>query len=171
MLRKKVTINLRFAAALVIPFAASSCALVSGCNYETRGVTAEAHVMENGEEIVRGLMNAGATRGSANARFLSYDLTSSLLYGHIQSVVFTDATNPGVVLLNLPFLPQFQPETVRGVLDQRDNAPTPSLSGIFEIIEGNRAVLEVRTDLPSRPVVNVPFTVTLHEGWTRPNCS
>jgi hypothetical protein len=171
MLRKNVTTHLRFVAALVIPFVASGCALVSGCNYETRAVTAEAHVVENGEEIVRGLMNAGGTRGSENGRFLSYDITSSLLYGHIQSVVFTDATNPGVALLNLPFLPQFQPETVRGVLDQRDNAPTPNLAGIFEIIEANRAVLEVRTDLPARPVMNVPFTVTLNEGWRRPNCS
>jgi hypothetical protein len=166
-----MTIHLRFAAALAIPFIASNCALISGCSYETRGVTAEAHVMENGEEIVRGLMNAGGTRGSSNSRSLSYDITSTLLDGHIQSVGFTDASQPGVVLLDLPFLQQFQPATIRGVLDQRDNAPTPDLAGTFEIIEGNRAVLEVRTDLPSRPVVNVPFTVTLHEGWTRPNCS
>jgi hypothetical protein len=165
------TNHLRLALALAFPLVASNCALISGCSYETRAVTAEARVMENGEEIVRGLMNAGATRGSENGRFLSYDITSSVLDGHIQSVGFTDANQPGVVLLDLPFLPQFQPATIRGVLDQRDNAPTPNLAGTFEIIESSRAVLEVRTDLPARPVVSVPFTVTLHEGWTRPNCS
>ena len=162
---------LRLALALAIPLVATNCALISGCSYETRGVTAEARVVENGEEIARGLMNAGGTRGSENGRFLSYDITSTLLDGHIQSVGFTDANQPGVVILDLPFLQQFQPATIRGVLDQRDNAPTPDLAGTFEIIEGNRAVLEVRTDLPARPVVNIPFTVTLHEGWTRPNCS
>jgi len=165
------TNHLRLALALAIPLVATNCALISGCSYETRGVTAEARVVENGEEIARGLMNAGGTRGSENGRFLSYDITSTLLDGHIQSVGFTDANQPGVVILDLPFLQQFQPATIRGVLDQRDNAPTPDLAGTFEIIEGNRAVLEVRTDLPARPVVNIPFTVTLHEGWTRPNCS
>jgi hypothetical protein len=165
------TMHLRLALALAVPLIASNCALVSGCSYETRGVTAEARVMENGEEIASGLMNAGGTRGSANARFLSYDITSTLLDGHIQSVGFTDANQPGVIILDLPFLPQFQPATIRGVLDQRDNAPTPNLAGTFEIVADNRAVLEVRTDLPARPVVNIPFTVTLHEGWRRPNCS
>jgi hypothetical protein len=165
------TIRLRLALAAAIPFLTSNCALVSGCSYETRGVTAEATVTENGQEIARGLMNAGGTRGSENGRFLSYDITSTLLDGHIQAVGFTDANQPGVVILDLPFLQQSQPATVRGVLDQRDNAPTPNLAGTFEIIEGNRAVLEVRTDLPARPIVNIPFTVTVHEGWSRPNCS
>jgi hypothetical protein len=171
MLREMAAIHGRLALAVAIPFVASNCALISGCDYESRAVTAEARVIENGEEIARGLMNAGATRGSSNARFLSYDITSALLDGHIQSVGFTDANQPGVVLLDLPFLQQFQPATIRGVLDQRDNAPSPNLAGTFEIIEGNRAVLEVRTDLPARPVVSSPFTVTLHEGWSRPNCT
>ena len=164
-------IHRRLAFALAIPFVAANCALISGCDYETRAVTAEGSVMENGTEIARGLMNAGATRGSENGRFLSYDITSTLLDGHIQSVGFTDANQPGVIILTLPFLQQSQPATIRGVLDQRDNAPTPNLAGTFEIIEGNRAVLEVTTDLPERPVVSIPFTVTQHEGWSRPNCS
>jgi hypothetical protein len=165
------TIHLRVAAALAIPLFASNCALVSGCSYETRGVTAEARVTENGEEIARGLMNAGGIRGSENERFLSYDITSTLLDGHIQSVGFTDANQPGVVILDLPFLQQSQPATIRGVLDQLGTAPTPNLDGTFEIVAANRAVLEVRTDLPSRPVVRIPFTVTVHEDWGRPNCS
>jgi len=165
------TIHLRLAAALAIPLVAANCALISGCNYETRGVTAEASVTENGTEIARGLMNAGGTRGSLNHRDLSYDITSTLLDGHIQSVRFTDANQPGVVILDLPFLQQFQPATVRGVLNQRDDAPTPNLGGVFEIVASNRAILEVRTDLPLRPVVSIPFTVTIHEGWRRPNCS
>ena len=171
MLRENATIHRRLALALAIPFVASNCGLVSGCSYETRGVTAEARVTENGEEIARGLMNAGGIRGSENGRFLSYDITSTLLDGHIQSVGLTDANQPGVVILDLPFLQQSQPATIRGVLDQRNNAPTPNLNGIFELVAANRAVLEVRTDLPARPVVTIPFTVTLLEDWRRPNCS
>jgi len=165
------TIHLRLALAVAIPLVASNCRLVSGCNYETRAVTAEARVTENGEEIASGLMNAGGIRGSENGRFLSYDLTSTLLDGHIQSVGFTDANQPGVVIVELPFLQQLQPATVRGVLDQRNNAPAPNLAGTFEIVAANRAVLEVSTDLESRPVVRIPFTVTVLEDWSRPNCS
>lgn len=166
------TTRLRFAAALAIPLFASNCSLISGgCNYETRAVQAEGSVTENGAEIARGLMNAGATRGSSNSRFLSYDITSSLIYVHIQSVGFVDANQPGVVLFDFPFIEGVPPATIRSVINQLDDAPTPNLGGTFEIVAGNRAVLEVRTDLPERPVVHIPFTVTMHEDWVRPNCS
>jgi hypothetical protein len=122
-------------------------------------------------EIARAAVDVGATRGSMNARHLSYDITAVPLDGHIESVALTDATRPGVIVLQLPFLPQFQPATIRGVLDQRDDAPSPALGGVFEIVAGNRAVLEVTTDLASRPVVRIPVTVTMHEDWSRPYCS
>jgi hypothetical protein len=155
-----------------LPLLLSGCGLISGaCIYETRAVTAEGRVVENGTEIARGLINVGGTRDAINNRSLSWDVTAVPLDGHIISVAFTDAARPGVVILELPFLTQFQPATIRGVLDQKDNAPTPALGGIFEIVADNRAVLEVRTDLPSRPVVRIPHTVTMLENWSRPNCS
>jgi hypothetical protein len=38
-------------------------------------------------------------------------------------------------------------------------------------VASNGAVLEVRTDLASRPVVQIPLTVAFQEDWYRPNCS
>lgn len=168
----RLLICVRVAAAFAVPVIVSNCALLSGrCTYETRSVHAESLVMENGMEIARGTIDAGATRGSSNSRFFSFDITAAPLDGHITSVALTDASRPGVIVLELPFLPQFQPATIRGVLDQRDNAPTPALQGTFEIVQGNRAVLEVRIDLPDRPVVRMPFGVVMHEPWSRPYCS
>jgi len=163
--------RLRLVAALAIPLAVSGCAMYGRCTYESRSARAEGTVTENGAEIARAMADVGGTRGSFNNRSFSWDLTSQPLDGHIVSVALTDASRPGVVVLDLPFLVQFQPATIRGVLDQRDDAPTPALGGVFELVESNRAVLEVRTDLTSPAVVRIPLTVTHHEDWFRPYCS
>lgn len=165
-------IAFRLAAGIAILLGASGCALLSGrCTYESRAAHAEGRVTENGMEIARGAVDVGATRGSINARHLSYDISAAPLDGHFVSVALTDATRPGVILLDLPIIPQFQPATIRGVLDQRDDAASPALGGIFELVAANRAVLEVTTDLASRPLVRIPMTVTVHEDWSRPYCS
>ena len=163
--------TVRVAATLVIPLAVSDCALNGRCTYESRAALADGQVTENGLQIARAIAHIGATRGSSNRRSFSWDIIAQPLDGHMVSVALTDASQPGVIVLELPFLTQFQPATIRGVLDQEDDAPTPALGGIFELVVSNQAVLEVRTDLPSRPLVRIPLTVSAHDDWHRPYCS
>ena len=165
--------NLRLIMALAIPLAVSDCGLNGDCTYESRAALAGGQVTEdNGLQFAHATVHIGATRGSSNKRTLTWDIIAQPLAGHILSVALTDASQPGVIVLELPFLTQFEPAIISGVLEQEGDAPTPALGGIFELVVSNQAVLEVRTDIPSRPLVRIPLTVSEfeHDDWHRPFC-
>lgn len=163
--------QLRFAAVVALPLAVSSCGLRGDCIYESRHVTAEGSVVENGLQIARGTVNVGGMRDGYNRRSLSWDIFAVQLDGHILSAALTDRDQPGVIILELPFLQQSEPGYIRVALDQENDAPAPALGGVFELVAANRAVLELRTDLASRPLVRIPHAVTQHGDWSRPYCS
>lgn len=164
--------RLRFTIGLALPLAVSSCGVLpsGACNYESRNVTAEGRVIENGAEIARAIAGVGGTRGSSNHRSFSWSIVSVPLHGHVVSVALTDASRPGVVLHELPFHDHIHPATTSGALAQPDNAPTPALGGLYEIVASDLAVLEVRTSLASYPVLRIPLIATVQGDWYRANC-
>jgi len=54
---------------------------------------------------------------------------------------------------------------------QRSGEVTPDLGGVYEAVAANLGLLEIATDLPSRPRVSVSLAVTDKRDWFRPhNC-
>ena len=52
---------------------------------------------------------------------------------------------------------------------QRVGDVSPNLGGVYETVAANLGLLDITTDLASRPRVSVPLTVTHKQDWFRPN--
>jgi hypothetical protein len=155
-------------AILACPLILSGCRSIFSCTYEERSINASGAVVENGAEIVRAGLVVGALRGSLEWKYLDPTI-SGTLKGHVSSIAFIRSGDPASVPLSIPVDPPSSPLISSGSLMQRPGEVSPDLGGVYEVVAANLGVLEITTDLPSRPLVSVPLTVTRKQDWLRPN--
>ncbi len=162
---------LKTSAIMVVPFLLWGCPLFSGrCNYESRYIQATGSVTEGITTLATATVSAGALRGSENRRNIQWTVSAPSLEGHVTSItlVSDNPTDPVRFALTLN---QSTPFTYSGDLTQEGSQATPALGGVYEAISSGQAVIEITTDLPSRPLVTVPLAVSQKEDWSRPYCS
>ena len=169
----KRTRRLRAAAALAIPLLLAECGLLDSCIFESRYVGAAGRVTEGITEIAAATVDVSATRGGGalNDKAFQWSITTPALAGHVTRISLIRSSQPVPILLDLPVQNLAQPFVYNGGLRQAPQAMTPNLGGIFEIVAANEARIDIITDLPERPAVQIPLAVTMHQDWHRPNCS
>jgi len=157
---------------LSIPFAAvmiGACNLFNGrCTYEVRSIQLAGRASQSGTQIAAAEASFSEQRGSVSGGSLYWLVTGSTLKGHVLSASLKDAQNPSQVLLDLPLAPAERNEIAQGATDTRSGA---NLSGYYGIFSVGRGIVELQTDLSSRPTVVIPLEVTGSEDWSRPYCS
>jgi hypothetical protein len=126
-------------------------------------------VIENGEAIVRAEILVAESRGSDELKSLSPAITGTLK-GHVTSITLANAADLSS-RLPIPLDQPSSPAIATGILIQRPGDTSPDLAGLYEMLAGERAVLQVTTDLTSRPSLTISLTVTQRQDWYRPqNC-
>jgi hypothetical protein len=145
------------------------CGLIDDCTYEERHVTGFNAVIENGETLVRAEIVVSELRGSLEWKSVGPAITGTLR-GHVTSILLTSSANPSTQLA-IPLDSPSSPSIASGTLIQRPGDVSPDLAGLYEMIVAGEAVLQIATDLPSRPSLTMPLTVTSRQNWYRPqNC-
>jgi hypothetical protein len=159
----------RYAFYPLAAIAFASCDLLSGkCTYETRGLEARGSVSDGSTQPPSATMNLGEQRGSLAGQSLYWLITAADLKGHVLSASFKDGANLSKVLLDLGVAPAGREEISQGATSTQAGA---NLGGFRDIFVAGRGVIELQTDLPSRPIVQIPLAVTNSTDWFRPNCS
>lgn len=160
--------NFRLALSIAgLPLFLAGCDMVGPCSAsETRSVVALGSLTEGTTEVASALVGVGASRGAVESLWLDWDARGPSLEGHVTSMALVRAEPPYEFLVDLPLLRQPPGYLVIGNLTQREGDSYPGLGGLFEIVNDNRALMEVRTDLPSRPLVRIPLTTAGSRGWT-----
>ena len=152
---------------LLITIAVSGCDILSGkCTYEVRSFNGHGNAIVNGGEQAAAQVILNEDRGSITGQTFNWLVTGSLK-GHVTSASFKDSTQPTTVLLDLPVLGADRMPILEGVADSRDGA---TLGGFHDVLAANHGVIELQTDDPANPTVDVPVTGT-NSDWLRPNCS
>ncbi len=157
-------------AILACPLVLSGCALaaLSRCKWEERSVSASGAVIEDGVEIVRADLTVDATRGGLEWKGLDRTI-SGTLKGHVSSIALIRSGDAASVPLSIPVDPPSSPLISSGGMIQRVGDVSPNLGGVYETVAANLGVLDITTDLASRPSVSVPLAVTHKQDWFRPN--
>jgi hypothetical protein len=159
-------------ASMIVLLLLSGCALLGRCDYESRTVVAEGRFTEGATEVATAEITVGANRGGLEWRDFHWVITGPSLEGHVTSLALVTAAAPHTVLLDLPL--NYQPEGYISIsaLIQYKGESSPALGGIFEVVAANGAAIEIRTDLPSRPLVRIPLSSIHESDWYRPHtCS
>ena len=148
---------------------ASSCILISGaCIYEIRSLEATGLILENGNELAAAQVTQYEQRDSDPEKSTYWLITGATLKGHVTSVTLRDSSDPSRVLLTLDLEPSDRPPISQGAVSTKTGA---ALGGFFEILGTNHGFVRLDTDLPERPIIDIPLTMTRKQNWTRPNCS
>ena len=155
------------------PLLCRAAAYLPDACHDERYVAVAGSVIDGGTQIAGATANLHANRGLQGLSF-TWQFAAPSLEGHITSAVLVSSTRPVPILLNLPIREPIEPWGYQyayfGTMEQQSGEPTPALGGIFEVLAAGDAVLELTTDLPDRPLVRIPLTVTRKEDWTRPIC-
>ncbi|HUQ20952.1 MAG TPA: hypothetical protein VM099_15140 [Gemmatimonadaceae bacterium] len=153
--------------AIAILWVASGCRLLDfdSCMYELRTVTVEGRLIET-SEILYAYVSVEEQRDYQPDKFMVWRLTSAPLRGHVTSMTLRDAADESKSLFVFP-ASNFQNDISSGTVRQSDG---PSLNGIFDAISSERAVIDVRTDIPGRAQVRFLPPLTVHQEWYRPKC-
>ncbi|MFL5481778.1 MAG: hypothetical protein ACJ8AK_06270 [Gemmatimonadaceae bacterium] len=161
---------LRLAFTLGIASSLSGCRLLS-CTYETRYVTANGAIIENGSQLVRADITVGANKGSLEWKDFNRTIAGPSLKGHVLAARLVRSDHPGVSLLDLPLDDPISPLISSGGFVQHPADASPNLNGLFEIVAGGLAAIELDTDISSQSHLSIPLNVTQKKDWYRPsNC-
>jgi hypothetical protein len=158
--------------ALALPL--SGCAEIIGlgrCDFEQRHVTAAGRFLENGTEMASAEITVGAHRGGLEWRDVQWYIKVPH-EGSVTSIVLVRSGQPVPILLELPHDYTLVPYEYVSSLIQRKDEATPALGGLFEIVAGGEAVLEISTDVAARPHIRIPLAPLQVQDWYRRNtCS
>lgn len=160
--------RLRAALYTALAFALSSCSLLDKCTYELRDLEAAGTVSDNGSQLASVQINLGEQRGSLQGQSMYWLVTGADLKGHVTSVSFKDVSDPSHVLLDLGVASADRSEISQGATGSASGA---NLGGFHNIIAAGRGLIELQTDSPDRPTIQITLAVTSSTDWTRPNCS
>ncbi len=148
---------------------ASNCLLISGdCIYEVRSLEVTGLVKENGNELAGARITESERRESDPEKSMYWLVTSPTLKGHVTSLTLRDSSDPSRVLLTPDLAPSDRSPISEGAVSTKDGA---NLGGFFETLGTNQGFFRLDTDLPERPTLNIPLTLTRKQNWIRPNCS
>jgi hypothetical protein len=147
--------------------------LLSGCDigrciYEIRGLQASGQVIGVAADSVSANITLSEHRESDPSKEFYWAISAPAVKGHVTSAELKDAADPTHVLLSLPLGPPDRPLISENAVSTRQGL---NLSGLWVVLSANRGVIELRTDLPERPVIVIPLTVTEKQNWMRPYCS
>lgn len=155
--------------ALALAVSLSGCNALSGkCTYELRSLDAGGSITESGSELAAAEISLSEQRGSLQGQSLTWVVTSTTLKGHVLSAALKDNADQSHVLLDLGIAGADRPEISRGAAASATGA---NLAGFHDILAAGRGIVELRTDLSSRPVIQIPLAATTNGDWIRPYCS
>lgn len=161
----------RYVVAVTLCLFLSGCRGLSDCGWEDRSVAARGVIIENGAELVSADVSVGATRGSLLSKSLDVTISGTSLKGHVTSINLVRSDDPAFAPVAIPIDSSFSSLISSASMIQRAGEVTPNLGGLFEIVAANLGLIEITTDLPSRPRVSIPLTMTYKTDWIRPgNC-
>ncbi|HMF88473.1 MAG TPA: hypothetical protein VK575_10360 [Gemmatimonadaceae bacterium] len=159
---------------VAIPTFLSGCFIITGSCADVRFVSVAGSVMEGGLEVAGATVDLNSRRRSFDPINITWQFRAPTLEGHITSAVLVNSTRPVPILLNLPIREPIEPWGYQyayfGTMDQHVGDPAPLLGGIHEVLAANEGVLELTTDLPSRPLVRIPLAVTNKADWHEGGC-
>src|ERR1700730_18520036 len=163
------TMRIRNAFFPVLALVFAGCNLLNGkCTYEVRSLVAGSSINESGAELVSAQITLSENRGSLQGTSIYWLLTGATLKGHVLSAALNDASDLSVVRLDLPLASVDRPEISQGVADTRGGA---NLGGIHDLLAAGRGVIELQTDMPSRPTITLALVAPSVGNWIRPYCS
>ena len=149
--------------------ALSSCNLLSGrCTYEIRSLEGAGSVSDAGDVLATAELSLSEQRGSLQSQSIYWLVLGPSLKGHVLSAAFKDGADLSRVLLDLPLASVDRPEISQGAVGSTTGA---NLGGFHDILVAGRGVIELQTDLSSRPVIQSPITAPNSGDWIRPYCS
>jgi hypothetical protein len=147
----------------------SSCNLLRGkCTYEIRSLDAAGEVSENGAQLAAVQITLSENRGSIQATSMQWLVIGPTLKGHVLSAALKDASDPSVVRLDLPLATADRPEISQGATSTREGV---NFGGIHDLLVAGRGIVELQTDMPSRPTVTIVLVANRIGDWVRPYCS
>ena len=158
---------------IAVPTLLSGCLLTGPCP-DVRSVSVAGNVMDGGMEVAGATVDLNARRKSFPPITITWQFWAPSLEGHITSAVLVNSTQPVPILLNLPIREPIEPWGYQysyfGTMEQHSGDPAPLLGGIYEVLAANNGVLELTTDLSSRPLVRIPLAVTEKTDWHEGGC-
>jgi hypothetical protein len=161
--------RLRILASFSLTLVASSCNILSGkCTYEIRSLDAAGSVSESGSELAAADLVLSEQRGSLQGQSLSWRVTGASLKGHVLSASIKDNADLSHVVVDLPIAAADLPDISAGSVGSSTGA---NLGGFHDIIVAGRGIVELQTDLSTRPTIQIPIDATNIGSWIRPNCS
>ena len=137
------------------------------CIYEVRGLQAGG-VVGASADTVGSFISLSEQRDSDPSKDMYWIVSGPSVKGHVTSVDLKDAADLSRVVLSLPIAAADRPVISESVVSTKEGA---NLSAYWDMFSANRGVIEVRTDLPARPLITIPLTVADKTDWIRPNCS
>jgi hypothetical protein len=151
-------------------------AMVSGCHifdldsclYELRSVEVAGQLNEGGAELLFASVNVGEQRDYQPDKNMLWLIRSAPLLGHVTSATLKDEADESKILYNFPISTTSQTDRISsGYVAQVSGA---NLNGFFEVLSGDRAIIEVKTDVPGKGTLRILPEKVFDQDWTRPKC-
>lgn len=162
---------LRLFSAALVASSLASCRWITDCTYETRYVNASGSIIDNNSELVHADITVGANKGSLEWKDFNRTISGTSLKGHVLAARLVRSDHPGLSLLDIPIDSSTSPLISDGLLIQHPSDVAPNLSGLYEIVAGGLAAIELDTDISAQSRLSIPLTVTSKKDWYRPsNC-
>jgi hypothetical protein len=160
----------RLAPYLVLAAAIGGCHIfdLDSCLYEVRSVEVTGQLNQSGAELLFASVNVGEQRDYQPDKGMLWLIRSAPLLGHVTSATLKDAADESKILYNFPISATSQTDRISsGYVTQGTGA---NLDGFFEVLSGNRAVIEVKTDVPGKETLRLLPEKVIDQDWTRPKC-
>ena len=153
----------------VAVLALSGCNILSGrCTYEIRSIEGIGTASEGNVPLASAQVSLSEQRGSIQSQSIYWLVTGDALKGHVTSASFKDAANPSQILLELPLASADRAELTQGAAS---TGTGDNLGGFHDIIAAGRGIVELQTDTPSHPTLQIVLAATNDGDWIRPYCS
>ena len=148
----------------------AACRLIDfdSCLYEVRSVEVTGSLAENGAELLFGSISVSEQRDHQPDKNMLWLIRSAPLLGHVTSATLKDFSDDTKILYTFPINTTSQLDRISsGYVTETSGA---NLNGIFEVMSGDRAVIEVKTDVPGKGTLRINPAKVFDQDWTRPKC-
>ena len=160
----------RVAPYLILAAVVGGCRLFEfdDCLYEIRSVEVTGQLAENGAELLFVSVNVSEQRDYQPDKNMLWLVRSAPLLGHVTSATLKDAADESKILYNFPINTISQSDRISsGYVTETSGA---NLTGIFDVMSGDRAIVEVKTDIAGKGTLRVLPARVFDQDWTRPKC-
>jgi hypothetical protein len=115
-------------------------------------------------------MNVIEFRDYGNVASFNYQIISPTFKGHVSSVALVSSADPTKVILELRIMGPDGPILSQDFIDQPRGTSSPNLSGFFDLVGTNRAVIRITRDSPAGSFVLIPLTTYQRADWHQQPC-